>query len=757
MKRLIIKGASPAAFESLRNKLPHMGLREIAMEGGMILEGESLADRQAEVAELLPGAHLIPSDGRSQDYRLKQLDCANCAAKMEREISDLPGVGQAKLDFLAKRLTLEPAQGVSFQELEGPARKIIHRLEPEVEMTAWEKVEEEAPLIPKKDILRLGLGLILFLVGILGKFNHPLDLIIFLAAYLIAGYEVLVQAVKGVVGGNLFNENFLMAIATIGAFFIGEYPEGVAVMLFYLVGELFQDLAVGRSQKSITSLLDLRPDYANVPDGDGLRKVAPDSLAVGDIIVVRPGEKIPLDGRVIQGDSMVDTAALTGESVPRHLRAGEEALSGFINQSGLLEIRVEKTFANSTVSQILDLVQNASANKAPTEKFITKFARYYTPAVVFGALALALIPPLFIPGATFSQWIYRALVFLVISCPCALVLSIPLGFFGGIGGASKKGILVKGSNYLEALNQVDCVVFDKTGTLTKGSFQVTTILPQGRLSAEDLLEAAAHAEIHSSHPIAQSIRAAYGKTPSAEVIENYEEIAGHGIKASYKGQRILAGNEKLLADHGIAVPEMEAVGSLVHLALGSDYAGSIQISDEVKGDAKKAIADLKARGIKTIMLTGDRKETAAAIGQNLGIDEVRAELLPQDKVAALEAIKEGSRRVVFVGDGINDAPVLARADIGMAMGALGSDAAIEAADVVLMKDEPSAVSTAIAVAGRTRRIVLETIAFALGVKIIFLILGAMGMTSMWGAVFADTGVAILAILNAMRAMKTKDL
>jgi len=507
--------------------------------------------------------------------------------------------------------------------------------------------------------------------------------------------------------------------------------------------------------------MDIRPDYANLKVGDEIRKVSPEEVNIGDIIIVKPGEKVPLDGKVIEGNSMVDTAALTGESVPRELKPGDDALSGFININGVLTIEVTKDFGDSTVSKILDLVQNASSKKAPTEKFITKFARSYTPIVVFGALALAIIPPLVIPDATFATWIYRALVFLVISCPCALVISIPLGFFGGIGGAAKRGILVKGSNYLEALNNVEVVVFDKTGTLTKGIFEVVDVNPQADFTDEELIEYAAFAESHSSHPIALSILKVYNKDVDITKIENYEEIAGHGIRAKVGGKEILVGNSKLMNKENIIYQEVETLGTVVHVAVDKKYAGNIVISDAVKEDSADAINGLKAVGVRTtVMLTGDRKSVGEKIGAQLGIDEVYTELLPADKVEkieSLEAKKSHKGKIVFVGDGINDAPVLARADIGVAMGGLGSDAAIEAADIVIMTDEPSKIVTAIKVAKRTRKIVMQNIVFALGVKAIFLALGAVGVATMWEAVFADMGVAIIAVLNAMRVMNTKSI
>lgn len=556
-----------------------------------------------------------------------------------------------------------------------------------------------------------------------------------------------------------------MSVATIGAFAVGEYPEGVAVMLFYQIGELFQGVAVNRSRKSISELLDIRPDYANLKVGNETKRVSPDTVNIGDHILVKPGEKIPLDGVVIDGSSHVDTSALTGESMPRAVGLGNNVLSGSINKNGLLTIEVSKNFGESTVSQILELVQNASSKKAPTENFITKFARYYTPIVVIVAALLAVVPPLILSGATFSDWVYRALIFLVISCPCALVVSIPLGFFGGIGAASKSGVLVKGSNFLEALNDVKYVVFDKTGTLTKGDFTVTDIHPADQLTAEQLLEYAAIAERHSNHPIAESIRAAYdagaseGSSARKAVVGEYNEISGHGIQVQVDGREVLVGNAKLMLQQNISCGQPDVIGTLVHIAVDGEYAGYLVISDEVKEDSTEAIRALKKLGIKkTVMLTGDTTAVGEAVGRTLGVDEVYSELLPADKVEQLERIdkyKSPKEKIVFVGDGINDTPVLARADVGIAMGGLGSDAAIETADIVIMTDEPSKIATAIHIAKRTRQIVWQNIIFALAVKGVFLLLGALGFATMWEAVFSDVGVTLLAVLNAMRVLKLK--
>jgi Cd2+/Zn2+-exporting ATPase len=703
---------------------------------------------------------------------LNGLDCANCAAKIETEIKNIEGIKFASVDFVSKRLTWEAESNTNVPMLVEKIESIVKKIEPDVkialvENTSKPKIEEkdddddDDEEDHKKEIVELVIGGTLFVVGLIFKFQNWLELTIFLISYIIVGRKVVLSAIKGIVRGQVFSEHFLMSVATIGAFFVGEYPEGVAVMLFYLVGELFEDMAVDNSRKSISELMDIRPDYANLRVGEELKKVSPDEVNIGNKIVVKPGEKIPLDGKVIEGTSMVDTAALTGESVPRELKPGSDALSGFVNKNGVLTIEVTKEFGESTVSKILDLVQNASNKKAPTEKFITKFARYYTPVVVFGALALAIIPPLVIPGASFSDWIYRGLVFLVVSCPCALVLSIPLGFLGGIGGASKKGILVKGGNYLEALNNVEVVVFDKTGTLTKGVFKVTKAISENGYTEDELIKYAAYAESYSNHPIALSIIAAYHAEIDKDKIENYQEIAGNGIKVNVNGKEILAGNTKLMISENIQYTDVDTLGTVVHVAIDKKYAGSIIISDEVKEDSAKTIKELKALGVrKTVMLTGDLKKVADNIGKELGLDKVYSELLPADKVEkveSLEAQKSHKGKIVFVGDGINDAPVLARADIGIAMGGLGSDAAIEAADVVIMTDEPHKVASAIKIAKRTRNIVSQNIVFALGVKAIFLVLGALGLASMWAAVFADMGVALIAVVNAMRALNTKKI
>lgn len=612
-----------------------------------------------------------------------------------------------------------------------------------------------------KRLWRIIIGAAVLATAVLLSLNNEwLQIALFIISYIIVGGDVVKRAVKNIFKGQVFDENFLMSIATIGAFFIGEYPEGVAVMLFYQVGELFQSYAVGKSRKSIASLMDIRPDYANVKKGDELVKVDPDEVQIGDIIVIKAGEKIPLDGKVIEGSSMIDTSALTGESVPREVEVGSDILSGCININGIITAEVTKEFGESTVSKILDLVENASSKKSNSEQFITKFARYYTPVVVIIAVFLAIIPPLVIDGATFSDWIYRALAFLVVSCPCALVISIPLSFFGGIGGASKKGVLVKGSNYLEALAETEIVVFDKTGTLTKGVFNVQEIHPEG-VSKEELLELTAHAESYSNHPISLSLKRAYSKEIDNGRISDVEEISGHGVIATVDGKKVMAGNIKLMKMMDIPYFKGELIGTIVHVAVNNKYIGYIVIADEVKEDSAQAIKELKAANIKqTVMLTGDNKSIGSKVAKELGLDKVYAELLPADKVEKLEELfsqKSKKGKLAFVGDGINDAPVLARADIGIAMGGLGSDAAIEAADVVIMTDEPSKIATAMKISKKTLKIAHQNIVFAIGIKIIVLILSAFGITTMWAAIFADVGVTIIAVLNAFRALNVKNL
>ena len=586
-------------------------------------------------------------------------------------------------------------------------------------------------------------------------------LVLFLAGYGIVGWDIVAKALRNIRHGNMLDENFLMSIATIGAFLIGEYSEGVAVMVFYQIGGLFQDYAVGKSRKSIADLMDIRPDYANVKKGEVLTRVDPDEVRIGDTIVVKPGERIPLDGNVLEGSSQIDTSALTGESVPREAEAGSGILSGCVNLSGVLTVAVTREYEESTVSKILDLVENASSRKSRSEQFITRFSRYYTPVVVTLAVLLAVIPPFFTGWSTFSGWLYRALSFLVISCPCALVLSIPLSFFGGIGGASSQGILIKGGNYLEALAGTEIMVFDKTGTLTKGVFHVQEIHPEG-VSRQELLELAAYTESYSSHPISLSLKQAYGKEIDNSRISDAEEISGHGVRATVDGKKVLAGNQKLMEQEGIPCPDAGMTGTVVHAAVDQTYIGCIRIADEVKEDSARTIKKLKAAANirRIVMLTGDNAQIGSSVAEELGVDEVYSELLPADKVEKLEELfaeKSPKGKLAFVGDGINDAPVLARADIGIAMGGLGSDAAIEAADVVIMTDEPSRIVTAMNISKKTLKIANQNIVFAIGIKILVLFLSAFGITTMWAAIFADVGVAVLAVLNSLRALNVRNL
>ena len=611
----------------------------------------------------------------------------------------------------------------------------------------------------KKKGIKIIISLILFLIALIINFNNGLvNDIIFLVAYIIVGFEILRKAIRNITRGKIFDENFLMSVATIGAFGIGEFPEAVAVMLFYQIGELFQSYAVDKSRKSISNLMDIRPDFAYVERDGEIKKVDPDEVKIGEIIVVKPGEKIPLDGTVIEGDSSIDTKALTGESLPQDVFEGSQVISGCINLTGFIKIKVSKEYGESTVSKILDLVENASSKKSQSENFITKFAKYYTPIVVIIAVFLAIIPPLLIDGATFSDWIYRALSFLVVSCPCALVISIPLSFFGGIGGASKMGILIKGSNYLEQLANTEIIVFDKTGTLTEGVFEVQKVKAID-ISEDELLKITAYAENYSNHPISLSVKKAYGKEIDEKQIQDTDELSGRGIVAKIENKEILVGNEKLMNDKQIKFDKCKDIGTVLYIAINGKFAGYIVISDKIKKDSKKAIEYLKKNNIKeTIMLTGDRKAVGESVAKELGIDKVYTELLPNDKVEKVENLLEETSekgKLAFVGDGINDAPVLAISDIGIAMGGLGSDAAIEAADIVLMTDEPSKIVSAINLSKRTMKIVKENIIFAIFIKILVLILSAVGLSTMWWAVFADVGVSIIAILNALRVLRVK--
>lgn len=704
---------------------------------------------------------------------IKGLECPQCAAKIEHNLNALDEIKAATVDVLGKKIVINPNKKFSSEDITKLVQKEVDRVEEGVTVLMPNSaIEEDEEIEETKENFksirnRFILGAIILAAAIFVPKNLFFPrLILFLISYFTVGYDVLFKAVKNIKKGQIFDENFLMAIATLGAFAIKEFPEAVSVMLFYQIGEMFQDLAVGKSRKSITSLMNIRPDYANLKIEGEIKKVLPKEVKLGDIIVIKPGEKVALDGKITNGSSTFDTSALTGEAIPRTFEIGDEILSGFINTTNLVEIEVTKSFENSTISKILDLVQNASSKKSKTENFITKFARFYTPAVVIIALLIAILPMIFVKDAQFSTWLYRALIFLVVSCPCALVVSIPLGFFGGIGGASKNGILIKGANYLEALNNLETVVFDKTGTLTKGKFKVSEINVQNsKYTKDDLLKYAAIAESFSNHPIAQSIVLEYEKnnkklekTDSSEF--EFEEIAGHGVKVKYENSEILAGNLKLLKKENIEAAEKDAVGTVVYVAKDREYLGNLIIADEIKEDAKKTIEELNNLGIKNVvMLTGDNRKIGENVASKLNISKVFTDLLPLGKVEKMEEFlknKSTNGKVLFVGDGINDAPVLARADIGVAMGGVGSDAAIEAADMIIMNDEPSKIVTALKIAKKTKKIVWQNIIFALGVKIIILVMGALGFATMWEAVFGDVGVALIAILNATRALTYKE-
>ena len=687
---------------------------------------------------------------------LEGLNCANCARKIEEKVGKMEGVKESNLNFTTTTLNVKLERKVKEEHAINEIKKIVEALEPHVKVE--KKVSGKTNVQRAKFEVKptLIIGTILYLIAVIGDFKGALALILFVASYLLIGGKVVLTAIKNIARGQLFDENFLMTVATIGAFSISEYPEAVAVMLFYEIGETIQGYAVNKSRSSISSLMDIRADYANIIIDGKEKKVSPETVKVEDIILVKPGEKIPLDGIVVEGESFVDTSALTGESVPRKIAVNDEILSGGINTNGVLKVKVTKKFGESTVSRILEMVENAANKKANTEKFITKFAKVYTPIVVALAILIAVVPSIFIKDALFSTWLYRALVFLVVSCPCALVVSVPLGFFAGIGGASKKGVLVKGSNYLELLKDLETVVFDKTGTLTEGVFTVTEI-NTNNIQKEKLIEVAAMAESFSNHPIAISIIKEYGKEIDKEVIEEYEEIAGHGIKAVINNEEILIGNAKLMNQFNISYNEVDSIGTVVYCAINGKFKGSIVISDKIKENAAEALINLKAAGVKkTVMLTGDNKKTAEKVGEKVNIDEVHSELLPLGKVKEVEKLLKASNkngRLAFVGDGVNDAPVLARADIGIAMGGIGSDAAIEAADVVLMKDDINALVDAINVSKKTNKILWQNIIFALGVKVIVMVLGTFGIANMWTAVFADVGVTIIAIINSTRCFR----
>lgn len=687
---------------------------------------------------------------------LEGLNCANCARKIEEKVGKMEGVKESNLNFTTTTLNVKLERKVKEEHAINEIKKIVEALEPDVKVE--KKVSGKTNVQRAKFEVKptLIIGTILYLIAVIGDFQGTLGLILFGASYLLIGGEVVLTAIKNIAKGQVFDENFLMTVATIGAFTINQYPEAVAVMLFYEIGETIQGYAVNKSRSSISSLMDIRADYANIIINGKEKKVSPETVKVEDVILVKPGEKVPLDGVVIEGESFIDTSALTGESVPRKIVPNDEILSGGINTSGLLKVKVTKKFGESTVSRILEMVENAASKKADTEKFITKFAKVYTPIVVVLAILIAVIPSIFIKDALFSTWLYRSLVFLVVSCPCALVVSVPLGFFAGIGGASKKGVLVKGSNYLELLKDLETVVFDKTGTLTEGVFSVTEINTNG-IDKEKLIEVAAMAESFSNHPIAISIIKEYGKEIDKEVIKEYKEISGRGIKAVINNEEVLVGNSKLMNEFNILYNEVDSIGTVVYCAINGEFKGSIVISDKIKENAVEALINLKKAGVKkTVMLTGDNKKTAYKVGEKINIDEVHSELLPLDKVKEVEEIMKRSNKngkLAFVGDGVNDAPVLARADIGIAMGGIGSDAAIEAADIVLMKDDINALVDAINVSKKTNKILWQNIVFALGIKILVMVLGTFGIANMWTAVFADVGVTIIAIINSTRCFR----
>lgn len=689
-------------------------------------------------------------------YKLKNIDCAVCASKIEKALSRLKEVNNVHVNIIDSVLYIDYN---NLPKIKSTIKSVEHSAE-------IEDINREKKAPPEKNKLnelwKIAVVVVLFLTGIIfreelhNSFYSIPEYLVFITAYLISGWSVLAKAFRNILHGRVFDENFLMSIATLGAIAIHELPEAVGVMFFYQVGEYLQNRAVNKSRKSIKALLEIRPDYANLKTAEGIVRKDPDEVEIGEIIIVKAGEKIPLDGEVIEGNSFVNTFALTGEHVPKSIKIGNTVLAGMINNSGLLNIKVTKKFGESSIAKILELVQNAAQKKAKTEKFITRFAQYYTPVVVFIALGIAFIPPVFF-NAPLTEWVYRALVILVISCPCALVISIPLGYFGGIGGGSKKGILIKGSNYLDALTELNTVVFDKTGTLTEGVFKVTEIVPKDNRSSEEILLYAAMAESQSNHPIAKSILEAYGKEINPYALKNYNEIPGRGILAEVEDKKILAGNDMMLHDQKIPHEECYSHGTVVHIAIDGNYSGYIKISDVIKEDAFGLVDKLHSLGIKeTIMLTGDNETSAKFVAGKLGIKTFYAGLLPENKVNIFEKIleqKNGKGKVAFVGDGINDAPVLARADVGIAMGGAGSDAAVESADIVLMEDKPFKVAESIEIAKDTRKIVWQNIIFAMGVKAFFIALGAFGLASMWEAVFADMGVALLAILNSTRLLK----
>ena len=700
-----------------------------------------------------------------KELMLNGLTCAHCASVIDEKVKHIDGVKNSNLNFTNKKLSVE-IDCDNEEKIIKNIIDIINDTEPglDIQIEGQREIKEDKTQKSiknneKLNLLKIIAGAIVFIFAfyqeIAGRENKY-SLLIFLVAYLLVGSDVLYKALRNITKGRIFDENFLMSVATIGAIAIGEPSEAVGVMLFYKIGEYLQELAVGKSRKSISELMQIRPDMANLKLGNTIKVVNPEDVNIGDYIIVKPGEKVPLDGVVIEGSSMMDTSALTGESVLRTVKKGDNLLSGFINKNALLTVQVTKDFSESTASKILDMVENASSKKSKTENFISVFSRYYTPIVVGLALLIAILPPIFMQGATFSEWIHRGLIFLVVSCPCALVLSIPLSYFSGIGVASKQGVLIKGSNYLEALRYVDTVVFDKTGTLTEGVFDVVKVKPIN-ISEDELIKFASIAEVNSNHPIAKSILNYYNKEIDLNKMEEYEEIVAHGIRVKYENNTILAGNEKLMASNNIKIEKSTDVGTVVYIAVNNEFKGYIVIADKIKSDSEEAIRLIKEQGIKeTVMLTGDNKEVANSVAKKLKLDKVFSNLLPNEKVEKIEELYKNrteKEKIAFVGDGINDAPVLARVDVGIAMGGLGSDAAIEAADVVIMTDEPSKIAQGIKISKKTYKIVWQNIIFALGIKIIVMILGATGLASMWEAVFADVGVALIAVLNAMRIMK----
>jgi Cd2+/Zn2+-exporting ATPase len=749
-------------IESKLSKLDGVNLASVNIAAGTLsLDADASVNRDTLIEKTRriidqtePGVKLF-AEGTLKQVHLEHLSCADCAARIEKRVAQLPGVGDVQLNFSTGTLSYQIHDAAQVDAVVDDIRRIAAEIEPEVQLrTSHEQDVGKGSTSLKRKIIAFSTAAVLFVGGLFYR-EFPM---LFVLSFLIAGFPVLRAAGRNLLHGQVFDENFLMSIATIGAFLIGDFPEAAAVMLFYQAGEFFQDLAVESSRKSIASLMDIRPDHVNIRRGEDLVRMNPQDARPGDIMVIKPGERIPLDGRVIEGTSFIDTSALTGESLPREVGKDSEILSGSVNTRGVISAEVTKSYGQSTVSRILQLVEDAAGRKAKTENFITKFARYYTPAVVAAAAVLAFVPPLLIEGALFETWIHRALIFLVVSCPCALVISIPLGFFGGIGRASRQGILIKGSNYLEALNQVETIVFDKTGTLTEGKFSVSSIYPAQGVTRETLLYYAAAAEYYSTHPIAVSLRKASDTQVSGDTIHDYQELSGYGVRAVIDRKEITAGNEKLMESIGIRDLQQTSGATVVHVAADNTYLGAVEISDTVKPDSRQAVEQLRELGIQHIyMLTGDSQAAADHIASQIGVDKVFAGLLPDEKVSIVEELsqKNGNGKLLFVGDGINDAPVLARSDIGVAMGGLGSDAAIEAADVVLMTDEPSKIVQAIVTAQRTRSIVWQNIIFALGVKAVVLLLGAAGFATMWAAVFADVGVALIAVMNALRILSSR--